>query len=590
MAVTKVKGYMLNIKWGDKLIRGLQTSGIKMKPNYEEALLKVLNGYPLDEVIDYDSEFTASGQTYEMDSGESGTYEDFQTLREAAAAGAIVAFIYGRFTIGENIVTGNAQITDYSEEGNSKDTGTYSITFKAVRGSVSFTAQPSSFISQYGAIYDVFVTKPPSDVATAQNAIVASLVTAGIWAKLDRFFLYQNYSNGDGESLKDWIHPTGASAELAIGAGGTTAPAFTSLKGFKGNGGTAKGYIISNYNPSTQGVLFTQNSATVGAYIITKSDGGDILIGNAGTGNTALAPYYVGFRSALNNLSVDWTDRSPSVATGHVAIVRDAANKINVYRGKTESTDISSESAAINNFDLNILRGNGNYYSTAEVGMAYMGGALTESEIGVINDAMVAYQDALEEYTYDILNTAAFLGDSTIGTYGAGAAVCTLMNATGKTFINAAVSGGTFASQYAAWQALGAKRKVMDYVFIEIGLNDIETYTVQECAALCQTFVNNIRSDIGTGGRIVLCTMTPARGSSRDYNKWLGLNEAIMGTGSYAITGADRLCDTANSILNDGSGYLKEEYRLAGDYLHENNAGRQVIANMWDAIINELGF
>ena len=143
MAVTKVKGYMLNIKWGDKLIRGLQTSGIKMKPNYEEILLKSSDGDPDDDIIDYDSEFTASGQTYERDSGESGTYEDYETLREAAAAGAVVAFVYGRFSIvDEKIVSGNAQITDYSEEGNSKDTGNFSITFKAVRGSISFTTLP----------------------------------------------------------------------------------------------------------------------------------------------------------------------------------------------------------------------------------------------------------------------------------------------------------------------------------------------------------------------------------------------------------------------------------------------------------------
>ena len=238
MAATKVRGYMLSIKWGAKLIKGLETSGLKIKPNFEEILLKANNGVPTEELIDYDVELTFGGKTYERDTtegplaeldtltvtgaatsgsnvtitlnavpvtiavlngdsaivcatkiragtysgwttggtagttavtftktltgavsapvfsggstgcaasfvrtvtGQDATHEDFETLREAAAAGAEIAFVYGRFTSGEKIATGTGQIVDYSEDGNSKDTGTFSGSIKAKKGTVTFT-------------------------------------------------------------------------------------------------------------------------------------------------------------------------------------------------------------------------------------------------------------------------------------------------------------------------------------------------------------------------------------------------------------------------------------------------------------------
>ena len=138
MAATKVRGYMLNIKWGTKLIKGLETTGLKIKPNYEEILLKANNGVPTDELVDYDVELTFGGKTYERDGTESTTHEDFETLREAAAAGAEIAFVYGRFSTGEKTVIGTGQIVDFSEDANSKDTGTFSGSIKAKKGTVTF--------------------------------------------------------------------------------------------------------------------------------------------------------------------------------------------------------------------------------------------------------------------------------------------------------------------------------------------------------------------------------------------------------------------------------------------------------------------
>lgn len=136
MAQTKVYGYLLSLKVGGKLIVGLETTGLKLKPNFEEIFLKENAGTPSYDFIDYDTEFTFSGKCIEKDSVSN---EDFETLREAAAAGATVAFVYGRFIAGEKIVSGNCIITDWSEDaGSKKELASWSGSAKAIKGTVTF--------------------------------------------------------------------------------------------------------------------------------------------------------------------------------------------------------------------------------------------------------------------------------------------------------------------------------------------------------------------------------------------------------------------------------------------------------------------
>lgn len=142
MAATNVYGYLLTLKIGTKIIKGLETTGLKIKPNFEEILLKENAGVPTDDFIDYDTEMTFAGKTIERDSGESTTHEDFETIRVAAAAGSQVAFVYGRTVQGEQQVAGYGFITDYSEDGGSeKKLAGFSGALKAKKGSVQFQAQ-----------------------------------------------------------------------------------------------------------------------------------------------------------------------------------------------------------------------------------------------------------------------------------------------------------------------------------------------------------------------------------------------------------------------------------------------------------------
>ena len=129
---TKVPGYALAVKIGDKIIAGLITSGFKEKPNYEEVLHKEHAGMPDEDLDDSARELSCSGQTYRRTAGEVDAYEDYETIREAAAAGSDIAFSYYNPQTESEYISGIGKIIDFSEDANAKDTGTYSFTIKEI--------------------------------------------------------------------------------------------------------------------------------------------------------------------------------------------------------------------------------------------------------------------------------------------------------------------------------------------------------------------------------------------------------------------------------------------------------------------------
>jgi hypothetical protein len=122
MAETRVSAYMLSMKVGGKLIKGLETTGLSGKASFQEVLIKSANGTKEKEFDTADWTLKFSGKTIERDGTESSTHEDFETLREAMNSGAAVSFVYGRLAAGEKIVSGTCVITDWSEDAGSEKT------------------------------------------------------------------------------------------------------------------------------------------------------------------------------------------------------------------------------------------------------------------------------------------------------------------------------------------------------------------------------------------------------------------------------------------------------------------------------------
>jgi hypothetical protein len=142
MAETKIFSYMLTLLVNGKIVKGLVTTGLSVKPNFEELILKEDEGIAQKEVKDSDLELTFSGKTIERDSTEVSTYEDFETLRNAAILGAPVVFSY-LDTETTALLTGIGYITAFSENaGSEKVLADFSGTITVKSGDVTNSETP----------------------------------------------------------------------------------------------------------------------------------------------------------------------------------------------------------------------------------------------------------------------------------------------------------------------------------------------------------------------------------------------------------------------------------------------------------------
>lgn len=136
--MAKVEQYKLTIKWGAKLITGLETTGLKISAIFEDILLKANAGVVTKEFEDSDLSMSIAGKTYDN----IVTEENFESLRHACILGTQVAFVYGRFTQGAQQISGYGVLKDWSEDaGSEKKAGNWSGSIDAIRGSFSVGAQ-----------------------------------------------------------------------------------------------------------------------------------------------------------------------------------------------------------------------------------------------------------------------------------------------------------------------------------------------------------------------------------------------------------------------------------------------------------------
>jgi hypothetical protein len=119
MAETKVFSYMLTLLVNGKIIKGLVTTGLSVKPNFEELILKEDEGVAQKEEKDADLEMAFTGKTIERDITEISTHEDFETLRNAAIMGTEVVFSYLDNETNA-VITGTGHLAAFAENAGSE--------------------------------------------------------------------------------------------------------------------------------------------------------------------------------------------------------------------------------------------------------------------------------------------------------------------------------------------------------------------------------------------------------------------------------------------------------------------------------------
>ncbi len=247
-----------------------------------------------------------------------------------------------------------------------------------------------TYIAQYQTVYDSLTTKPGASVADAQNTMVSSLVSAGIWAKMDLFYLFAQATNGASEALLNWINPGTFDGTLV------NAPAFVALEGF--TGGTDE-YIDTDYMPESEGIKYLKDDASFGCYIRTDTDGiktdmgvqraGELIIMQSRSSNS--------FNHAINDDTV--ASGANTDSRGFYINSRDSSTVTKGYKngsvvisGAVTSTDIP------NSYNLYILCTNNQItptnFSDRQLSIAFAGGKLDQTEVTAFTNAVEAYMDS----------------------------------------------------------------------------------------------------------------------------------------------------------------------------------------------------
>lgn len=180
-------------------------------------------------------------------------------------------------------------------------------------------------------------------------------------------------------------------------------PTWTQWEGFTGNGTSS--YLNTNYNPATQGVVYVQNSASLGVYIRTNVDEAGVDIGAQTEGYTtgiyiSTRRYDTKFYWQINENTnsqfvngVSWDSRGFTVA------VRPNSTQVYGYKnGVNYGGAKSANSIGTPNLNIYILCGSYGQvpttFSTKQTSFAFLGKSLSATEVRKLTNCVEWLMDS----------------------------------------------------------------------------------------------------------------------------------------------------------------------------------------------------
>ena len=253
-----------------------------------------------------------------------------------------------------------------------------------------------SYTNAEAATLVAAMSSAPDDTRKGQiDTCIGAIKTAGVWSKLD--CLWIRAAHDSQAALLDWKRLSDSTA--------VNSPTFTTDRGFTGDGSTS--YINTNFTPSTDGVNYIQDSASMGAYL------------NAGTDTAVSGPNSIGVITVSHQARIEpWRSATPgstvrsrvntltattvgTVTTrfGLTAINRSGGSAEQVYRNGSSIGTSAVASTGLCNIDVYEL----GYNNAGALGGAhdnrcaasFVGGSLTSTENADLFTAIEAYLDAV---------------------------------------------------------------------------------------------------------------------------------------------------------------------------------------------------
>jgi hypothetical protein len=226
---------------------------------------------------------------------------------------------------------------------------------------------------------------------SAYTTLICSLVTSGVWSKLDILYIFATQNS------------TAGLTNLTSGTYSATAtgtPTFTTNQGF--TTGTNK-WIDTGFNLST-GTNFTQNSASFGVWNLTSgsSYSAALQAATAYGGLNYLRPNdadYDGSASAQVNASAATSSNPGTVTTGAGLdlAIRPDSTQYQIWQNTTELVDFLRGSAPPDNADLETAGDNtaGNNTGAYQLAAIFAGAALSSSDVSNFYSAMHTYMQTI---------------------------------------------------------------------------------------------------------------------------------------------------------------------------------------------------
>lgn len=229
---------------------------------------------------------------------------------------------------------------------------------------------------------------PPSGARMLLVAgLVRSLVTAGLWARLDALYVLAAH---DAQAARlNWIDDRYTLTAV-------NSPAFTVDRGYAGTGGAM--YLATGFDPAAaSGARYVQNSAHISAWSLTGLQQTGGLIGNGvGSGDAHLYPYSA---DAKLYTQVNATVSDSMVLTsslGFFAASRSSAAGHTAYRDGVAVQVATRASVALGGHGFVIGAGGaGTGYTSRQIAAATIGAGLSDSEMAALRLNLWTYLSAV---------------------------------------------------------------------------------------------------------------------------------------------------------------------------------------------------
>jgi hypothetical protein len=250
----------------------------------------------------------------------------------------------------------------------------------------------SAYKAESRALFDQMTVKPDSSRKKKIDRLIRALMGDGLWSKLDVLYVFAAHDEQAGRL--NWKAP-GTLTATAVNS-----PTFTADQGFAGNGTTS--YLgDTTFNPATNGVNYTQDSASWGVWSRTSGQMASSSSGwFDGTDGTTIMPRSAAdaFNFRINQAAGSATDATVLTGAGLFVANRSASNATQAYANgvaKTVSSIPNQASTALNSAAMRFGSSSAAGFSALQHAAGFAGGSLSAGEQTTLYSILLTYMQGV---------------------------------------------------------------------------------------------------------------------------------------------------------------------------------------------------